>query len=165
MKKTKWKGYLNYSALDFEWGWEDILHPKFDEITNGAIPVIYFSVTGGVTRRIEIPNADDMILASEMEQARSYKNLRLYLNPKSAFAGAELMKMAAEQLSVNIQFCLIGHELSRQLVLKANSAKVLETPKKMSSASTNEEFLFVNFGYSDAYLEYFSPKSGESGEW
>lgn len=51
-----------------------------DELKN-TVPIYAFQVDGGANRNVRLKSTNDISIASEMEQARSFKNIRLYLSP------------------------------------------------------------------------------------
>ncbi len=101
MAEVKWAGWLNYKAAD--------AHVQGRMLRGQLVSVSYFSVNGGAIRNIILESLEEMRLVSELEQARSLKNLTLYLdvtdNADSLF---DLLEIAARGLSVSINFVLMS---------------------------------------------------------
>ena len=66
----KYKGYFNFEV--------NVEGKK--TISNLNLPVSMFQVEGGASRIINVRSTDDISLISELEQARTFKNIVLYLS-------------------------------------------------------------------------------------
>src|SRR5687767_1865118 len=74
-----------------------------DERKN-TVPLYAFQVDGGTNRNIRLKSTDDISITSELEQARSFKNVRLYLSPtndhKDMQAALDLTAAAIKTLTL-----------------------------------------------------------------
>jgi hypothetical protein len=66
-----YQGKFNYALQEDE----DLVISRLN------IPVQIFEVDGGADRNIKLGSTDDIGITSELEQARTFKNLTLYLPP------------------------------------------------------------------------------------
>jgi len=124
MADTKWTGFLSYKAK----------HTDIDsELKGSFVPVKLFSVKGGAKRVVDFTSADDISLVSEFEQARSFKNISLFLPRTRGFEWHHLWEIAEHGLPVSMTFFTsgnIGKTVSRQFTLVCKNAKISETPVK-----------------------------------
>jgi hypothetical protein len=69
-----------------------------------TVPIYAFQVDGGANRNIRLKSTNDISITSELEQARSFKNIRLYLSPtsdhKDMQAALDLTAAATKKLSL-----------------------------------------------------------------
>jgi hypothetical protein len=73
------------------------------------VPVYAFEVDGGANRNIILSSTDDISISSELEQARSFKHLRMWIAPGENFdmrAHAELSEIAAKDMALNVLFAV-----------------------------------------------------------
>jgi len=168
MSNAKWTGVFAYSANDLIISG---VMPKIQIVNLGAapVPISYFSVTGGAERKIKLSEASDLSIASELEQARSYKNIRLYLSPKSVFSTGELLEIALKGLTVGMTIvvsCQVGKTVTQTLMLGSSDAKIAETPISRKDSFGNEYF-FVNLNFTESELVHTSPKTwiGHPEKW
>lgn len=159
MSKAKWTGTFAYNATDLSISG---VMPKIDFIGLGSesVPISYFSVTGGPTRRINLAAVDDVSLASELEQARRFKNIRLYLSPKSVFSSGELIQIGTKNITFGITIivnCLIGKTVTQSLMFGSPDARIVETPRKLDDSQGNAYF-FVNLQFTESGLIRIAPQ-------
>src|SRR4051812_37213278 len=55
------------------------------------IPLDSFEVDGGANRKIKLSSSDDISISSELEQARSFKNIIFYIPPTKDFLALKLI--------------------------------------------------------------------------
>lgn len=100
------------------------------------VPINSFEVIGGTVRRININSTDDISISSELEQARSYKNINLFLPPTKDSTDMEtalsLTDIALSDFNfgvmVAIQRCANG-KLLEGLTLIDRGAKLKNRPR------------------------------------
>lgn len=124
MAETKWTGFLSYKAK----------HADINsELKGSFVPVTQFSVKGGAKRKVDLTITDDLSLVSEFEQARSFKNISLYLSRTKGFEWHHLWEIADHGLPVSIAFFAsgnIGRIVKHQFTLICQNAKITEQPAK-----------------------------------
>lgn len=122
-----WTGYLHYKAK----------HTDIDSTLKGLfVPVWFFKVKGGAKRVVDLTSTDDISLVSEFEQARTFKNLVLYLPPPKDFEWLDLIEIATHKLPVSIKFIAFGQKgktLTHSFVLASKTANITESPLKRSA--------------------------------
>ncbi len=132
MANTKWKGTLTYRAK----------HTDIDSVIGAQfVPVTQFSVKGGAKRWIDLNITDDISLVSEFEQARSFKNIALYLPRTKGFEWHQLWEIADHGLPVTIAFFTsgnIGKTVKHQFTLISQNAKITGQPTRMPDWSGAE---------------------------
>lgn len=162
MSKAKWTGTFAYSANDLSISG---VMPKINIIGLGSesVPISYFSVTGGANRKIELSRTDDLSLSSELEQARRFNNIRLYLSPKNVFSSGELIQIAARNITFGMTIavsCRIGRTVTQSLLCGSKEARIVETPRKLNDHLGNAYF-FVNVHFTQCELVHISPQGKE----
>jgi hypothetical protein len=149
MKKTKWKGFLSYKAK----------HSDIDSVLKGSfVEVSYFSVKGGAKRIIDLTATDDLSLVSEFEQARSFKNISLYLPPTRDFEWHHLYEISHHGLPLSMAFFTagnVGKTPTRQFTLTCENASISEQPAKKSNGG-KDVVLMVNMSLPETKLVHGS---------
>lgn len=152
---------MNYSAT-FSFEFED--PAKKGAVTRmHYIPLKSFQVIGGAARTIELRTTDDISISSEFEQARSYKNITLYLPPRE---GHEDMQAALylTDLAINKQRFgtyiridrISNGKVVEELMLVDYSATLLDRP-----SMTPKNSLMVDISIPNAELMR-RPGTGDS---
>ncbi len=98
-----------------------------------------FSVIGGANRSIDLSSTNDMSISSEMEQARSYKNIILYKLPSKDFADFALMEAFRTKQLFNLYLIIsiyVGKNNTQSLWLTAKNATISEHPMKTGDQLT-----------------------------
>ena len=68
-----------------------------------------FEVEGGANRSIVMSATNDIGITSELEQARAFKNIRVWIGKGNAFdarAVTELKEMASKEMPLNMMFAI-----------------------------------------------------------
>lgn len=154
-----WTGYLHYKAK----------HTDIDSVLSALfVSVLYFHVSGGAQRLIDLTSTDDISLVSEFEQARTFKNLVLYVPPADDFEWLDLKEISIHGLPVSIKFIAfggVGNTVTQSFILAAKNAKVTEPPAKRTSNA--KPVLEVKLAIPDARLIHSSYHGGNTvdEEW
>lgn len=154
-----WSGHLHYKAK----------HTNIGSILKGVfVDVSLFKVKGGAKRVVDLTSTDDISLVSELEQARTFKNLVLYLPPASDFEWLDLIEIATHKLPVSMRFIAFGHignTLTQSFVLASKTASITGIPIK--KISEKKLLLEVKLAISDIRLIHGSHDKNEinSKEW
>ncbi len=102
-----------------------------DQIGGGSL-IRYFEVDGGASRTINLDKPEDMDIGSEMEQARTYKNIVVYLPPTKGIEIALLSKHFVEKTGLKIALQIsvsVGSTLIKRLELYENlTGKITSIP-------------------------------------
>jgi hypothetical protein len=128
MAKIRYKSELEIilSATVKVWG----ASRDLEQVIN--IPVHSFEVTGGTNRKINLASADEVSVALEFEQARTFKNLVFYIPPTKDFLALKLIELANQQgreFGFNFFVSVYsGTKLTRSYGISAGSAYFLGTP-------------------------------------
>ena len=154
MADTKWSGFLTYRAK----------HTDIDsELKGSFVPVSQFAVKGGAKRKIDLTSTDDISLVSEFEQARSFKNISLYLPRTKGFEWHHLWEIADHDLPVSIAFFTsgnIGRTVKHQFTLVCQNARITEQPVKEPDWGKSE-VLRVNLSLPEIKLVHGSFQQSE----
>ena|SRR5688572_4634732 len=98
------------------------------------IPIRAFSVEGGASRSINLSSADEISIASEFEQARTHKNITLFMPPANNFLGVKLAAMRTfggnmDRFSVFFQVnTFSGGKRTQTLILETYDAWFVSPP-------------------------------------
>ena len=154
MAETKWEGYFGYKAK----------HRDIDSVLRGNfIPVSYFAVKGGAKRVIDLTATDDLGLVSEFEQARSFKNIALYIPPTSNFEWLDLTEISIHHLQFMMVFFAqgkIGQTITHEFMLVCKTAEITEAPGKFTSGDRGT-VLKVSMALPETTLTHSSPQGDE----
>ena len=154
MADTNWSGFLTYRAK----------HTDIDsELKGSFVPVTQFAVKGGAKRKIDLTSADDISLVSEFEQARSFKNISLFLARTRGFEWHNLWEIAEHGLPVSIAFFTsgsVGKIVKNQFTLVCPNAKITDQPGKVLDWGNNE-MLRVNLSLPEIKLVHGSFQQSE----
>jgi len=154
MAETKWTGFFGYKAK----------HKDIDSVLKASfIPVSYFAVKGGAKRIIDLTATDDLSLVSEFEQARSFKNISLYLPPTSNFEWLDLTEISIHRLQFLMVFFAsgkVGGTLAHEFTLSCKTAEITEAPGKMNDGSKGT-VLKISMALPETRLMHNSPQGGE----
>lgn len=154
MAETKWEGWFGYKAK----------HKDIDSTLNASfIPVSYFSVKGGAKRVIDLTATDDLSLVSEFEQARSFKNIALYLPPTSNFEWLDLTEISIHHLPFLMVFFAqgkIGGNITHEFSLVCKTAEITEAPGKFTDSGKGT-VLKVSMALPETMLTHSSPQGDD----
>lgn len=120
------------------------------------IPIRAFSVEGGASRSINLDSADEISIASEFEQARTYKNITLFMPPLNNFLALKLAAMRSwgntEFFSVFFQVNVYsGGKRIQPLILEAYNAWFVAPPIPVGN---KEALLMLRIRFHEAHLLY-----------
>lgn len=115
-----------------------------DERRN-KVPVYAFQVDGGANRNIRLKSTDDISITSELEQARSYKNIRLFLSPTNDHRDmqAALDLTAAATKNLPLVTILVIHKYSGGKFIEGLWLNDPGSSVKTEPYKTPGNFLFV----------------------
>ncbi len=106
----------------------------------GRCPISSFSVTGGAFRSIDLTSTDDITISSELEQARKYKNITLFMSPTKNYVDMEtavkLIEAANKQMGLYVIFFLakyVNGKIVDSLTIGDNSATLKQPPNIVAS--------------------------------
>ncbi len=154
MGNTSWKGYLNFKAVN----------PEIDSvIKNEMVPVKKFSVRGGTTEAVDLSGRDDIKLALEIQEAKMFRNLSLFLPRTNGFAWHQLWEIAEHDLPVMISFYTVGkvgNTTTHHFFVVGTNAKITEQPIRYSDWDSRD-VLRVTFSLPDVEIVHGSRQGGE----
>jgi hypothetical protein len=143
---------VKYKAfLEYYYEFDDLLYNK-----GRSIPIISFSVEGGANRKINLASSSDISITSELEQARSYKNITLFMPPTKnhldMLAAVELTDIALNKpadfgISFSVEKRLGSNRLER-LSLSAENPALIKRPTVIAG-----HLLMIEVSLPDAFLE------------
>lgn len=148
MSKISYTGLASFADKDFK---------------GAAVPVNSFEVAGGAKRIIDLDSKAEMNIASEMEDAKTFKNLTLFLSSADGLAAARLEEAFAGRKQLRIFFrveVFSGPTMTKAFTLISEAATV----KKHPSAAGDKKLLKVELSVPDAKLGQISQKSEKSGQ-
>ena len=136
-----------------------------DEIKNAMyyIPVESFEVVGGANRSIDLSSADDFSIGTELEQARSLKNIHFFIPPTYKYvteAALFLIDLNIEKLAPSTSFIIekySGSKIIEGFNLKDPAAIIKQRP-----FIVGKRLLWVQLSLPEAHLYHgtFNPKNG-----
>jgi len=96
-------------------------------------PVGSFQVSGGAHRKIELASTNEGKIASEFEQARTYKNVILYIKPDVNYPTAGLVNLSKSgKQDFSMSLTVTVHDDSgkpvRRYDLQSSASSFAETP-------------------------------------
>jgi hypothetical protein len=142
MGNTKWLGYLSYKAVNAE----------IDSvIRNAMLPVRKFSVKGGTIQQVDLSGNDDVKVSMEILEAKTFKNISLYLARSNGFEWHQLWEIAEHDLTLALSFFAsgsVGSTTTHQFNIISQSAKITEKPVRYSDWDSRD-VLRVNFSLPD----------------
>lgn len=155
MAAIEWTGFLTYAAK----------HSDIDSVLKSSfVPVSLIKVKGGAKRVVFLSSTDNIDLVSEIEQARSFKNISLYLPPTQNFEWLDLTEIAVHKLPVSINFFTygsIGKTITHQFQLICENAEITATPNKDFDPTVKGMLLGVHFALPETRLIYGSQQGSE----
>lgn len=137
---------------------------KLNEISmmEGTFEVTSFAVKGGAKRLIELSSTDEVSLISEFEQARSFKNLIVFLSAGDIFSVNDLRHLVKNNQSVSINFGVTEYRnkiFSQTLLLTCEKAKIVENPRFISDST--ESYVSIFLEIPDPKISRTSSKAGK----
>jgi hypothetical protein len=114
--------------------------PKKD-YAGGTSVIRAFEVDGGAVRRINLDTPDEMDIGSEMEQAKTYKNIKFYLPPTRGIEIAQLGKLFTEKTSLKILFEIMvfsGKTKTKSLALSDEAGIIVTQPTPVGEKTSVE---------------------------
>ena len=154
MGNTKWSGYLSFKAVN----------PEIDSvIKNTWVRVKKFSVKGGTIQEVDLGGSDDIKLSMEVLEAKTFKNISLYLPRSNGFEWHQLWEIAEHDLTVSLSFFAagkVGNTTTHQFNVLSDNAKITEKPVRFSDWDSRD-VLRVNFSMPDIRIVHGSRQGAE----
>ncbi len=91
------------------------------------IPIRSFSVVGGASRSINLDSADEISIGNEFEQARTYKNITLFVPPDMDFTGVKLTTLKNSASLTSTKFFTLFFQVDIYSGGKRTHTIILET--------------------------------------
>jgi hypothetical protein len=120
---------MNYKA------WLQFGPTKEKDPGGGTCVISSFSVVGGASRSINLDSTDDISISSELEQARQYKNITLFMPPTKDHVDMQvamtLMFAAEAKSTLSIAFIIkkqVKGKSIEELMLGCHDATLISTP-------------------------------------
>ena len=120
-----------------------------------------FEVVGGAYRSIDLATTNEMSIASEMEQARIYKNINFYKLPSDDFTDFKLMEMFRAKQAFTLYFIIntyIGKKMMESITLRAENALISSYPMIIGYAP---KMLLVPVSIPNATINHSVSKDGK----
>lgn len=117
------------------------------------IPVYAFEVEGGANRSIIFDSTSDIGITSELEQARAFKNIGLWIAPGKSFdarALTELSEMAVKEMKLNVMFGIERYSGGKML----EGLALIDRAAGVYPPQTVEKLVAVDFSIPSAKLYY-----------
>jgi len=142
----------------------DLAYMK-DGVLNTAPSIVAFSVEGGATRTIRANSGDQIIVSSEFEQARKFKNILLFI-PESSDNGlgmrtaVDMIHYATTKSRFYFQFSVTQRNnatTTYSLLMEESNATVTKPPRM-----TLDNALRVEFSLPKLSILY---SQGEFNKW
>ena len=118
---------------------------KREEIRKSYLPLDSFSVVGGADRTIQLKSASDISITSELEQARAYKNITLFMsseqNPLAMEAAVELITVAREKKEIVIS--VVAQRLAKGQVVEEVSLSDFKATIRRSPVVAENKRLMI----------------------
>lgn len=117
------------------------------------IPVYSFEVEGGANRSIVLGSTNDISITSELEQARAFKNIMLWIAPGKGFdarAVTELAEMAVKDMTLNLMFGIERYSDGKML----EGLALIDREAGVYAPQTVEKLVAVDFLIPSAKLYY-----------
>ena len=152
MKDFIWFGFLFYSAAKY-----GLANDPGLSIMKGSFKVESFAVKGGAKRLIELASTNEKSLISEFEQARSFKNLKIYLPVSEVFSLQDLNYIAENNTIVSISLMVSELRMgifSQTLKLTSENAKIKSKPHYFGEG--RGDAVFVDLEIPDSSIAYIS---------
>jgi hypothetical protein len=118
MSKITWKAKMYFESADKK--------VKIDEL-----PVLSFQVKGGVARTVHLNSAQDTDIAFELDDARDFKNLQIFIAPTEGIAVAQLGEAFIFNKQLEAFFVVEsvnGKTRLKSFVLKSDRAVITRQP-------------------------------------
>lgn len=136
----------------------NVLKPDADKVGQiiEAIPIRSFWVEGGSNRTINLGSATDFSLTSELEQARSFKNITLIMSPTKDHADMKAAMNLTGFADRKTDFMLlltVKKQVNKIIVEYLNLADRNATMKKPPTL-TSQNFLRIEAVLPAAELDY-----------
>jgi hypothetical protein len=127
-----------------------------DDKSRGGISVLSISVDGGANRTIDFSSTDPMDIASELEQARTHKNITFNIPANDGISAVILTESFFNKKTMRIYFIIgisTGGSRTKTILLRSDTATILKVPAKSGGGSKQ---LSVGFSLPDVTLEVTS---------
>lgn len=101
-----------------------------------TVPIVLFTVRGGANRTILLKSTNDISITSELEQARSYKNIIFGMPPSRGNgdmkATIDLTEAANKKMLIYIGFNIFKYSNGKPIEgfdMRSNNARIAESPQ------------------------------------
>jgi hypothetical protein len=118
MSKITWNARMYFESDDKK--------VKIDEL-----PILSFQVRGGATRTVHLNSAESTDVAFELDDARDFKNLHIFIAPTEGIAVAQLGEAFMFTKRLDAIFVIesrIGKTLTKAFVLRSEKAIITRQP-------------------------------------
>lgn len=95
------------------------------------LPVLSFQVRGGATRTVHLNSAQDTDVAFELDDARDFKNIQIFIPPTEGIAVAQLGEafiFNRQLLALFVMESFNGHNRLKAFVLRSDKAVITRQP-------------------------------------
>ncbi len=117
------------------------------------IPVRSFSVKGGTSRSINLDSTDEFSLGNEFEQARTYKNIAIFIPPTKDFTAVKLFTLRSSGIKFFTFFFEVDIHSNRvktqTLILETDHAWLLNNPIPVGN---KEALLMLEVRFNEIHL-------------
>lgn len=109
-----------------------------------SIPVHYFEVEGGASRKIDLTSTGEFSIATEFEQARIYSNFIFYIPPTKDFLAAKLINLSdTKGKHFNFSFSVSVYSEGKTLRIVLPE-KVTDTTEKWNATAWKTDAFYGN---------------------
>jgi hypothetical protein len=103
------------------------------------VPITAFEVEGGANRKIETASPNAISISSELEQARTFKNIIFYVPPTKDFTAVKLVGLRSPDIKFfDLMFQVAeysGHVPTQTLFMHCPGAWFFRVPSPMGAAT------------------------------
>lgn len=118
MSKIAWKAKIYLESAD-------------SKININSLPILSFQVKGGAMRTVHLDSADDMEIAFELDEARDFKNIQIFIAASNGLAAAQLIEAAAFKKRLDAMFFIestSGDKKLKGFTLRSKTALITRHP-------------------------------------
>jgi hypothetical protein len=121
------------------------------------LPVLSFQVSGGMTRTVHLNSAQESELAFELDDARDFKNIQIFIPPAQGIAVTQLGEAFVDKKELEVILAVEAKKGSTRLkafVLKSDTAVIQRHP--ITATRENERTLKIEMTLPDPQLQEVS---------
>lgn len=141
MSKISWKAIIYLESAD-------------KKVNINRLPVLSFQVKGGATRTVHLNSADDMEVAFELDEARDFKNIQIFVAASEGIAAAQLIEAAAFKKRLDALFFIestSGDKKLKGFTLRSKTALLTRQP--VQTQRQEQRTLKIELALPNAVLE------------